>query len=1650
MRRKLFKLLVAMMISATALFALGMTAAAENVGAFEVTGGTKDTDYTYEEGVLTIKTATPITIANTDPNTPTTDRILVADGVNANVTLAGVNIKLSGWGNCALKIADNSTGDVTVTLADGTTNTLASSNNAAGLQKNGSGDDVGTLTINGTGTLNASTESVSSYSAGIGGSVNNSTKNIIITSGIINATGSPGAAGIGSGGRYDYNGVLVADNIQIKGGTITATGVSNGAGIGGGFKCAGSNITISGGTVIAIGGTSAAGIGGGRDGAGSNITINGGTVTATGGIYAAGIGGGDGGAGSDITISGGTVTATGGKSSAAIGGGYYNEGSNITIKNSIVYVTAVQITDPIGDGAYSSNSLTDTPTIIDAIIVDDTAKIITVYGNATLTEDFEVPADYTMTIPEGATLTVGTDVTFTNNGAVTNNGTIENEGTITGNAVDGTVIALDFVITGGTEGTDYTYTGGVLTVIKNGANLTVANKTPSTPTTNKIKVADGVSANITLAGVNIDGSLSKDDEITAFKIADNSTGNVTITLADGTTNTLKSGYLGAGLNKSGDGDNIGRLTIQGGPLGTGSLFATGGDEAPGIGSVFERACSNITISGGNVTATGGDEAAGIGGGFKCAVSKITISGGTVTAIGGTNGAGIGGGAYRDGSDIIISGGSVKAVAGTDANAIGGGADKDAVTPTDGNGNNVYLLEIENADNADIVINGKDYPDKHFDEAKIYAYLPAKTALTPNEVAVGEETTKYCYDTANSKWLEVVEAPAEDETEFIYDGEEKTYSLAEGEHYTISDNTTQTDAGTYTVTAALNDKENTIWNSGTTDDEEYEFTIGKATPTADMFTYTAPSSLDYDGQQKTATVTIDKVGMGEITVKYSDTPINAGTYTVSIDVAEGDNYNAVSDLEVGTFTINGIAPTYTAPTPIESLTYTGQAQALITAGETADGEIQYSLDGITYTSTVPTGTAVGDYTVYCKIIGDSNHNDKTFDPITVSIGKGVAPEIFEPTAAVITYGQALSASALSDSAWSWVNGTEIPTVMNSGYNASMIVTDDNNYDYSAVMGYDALTHTVTRTIPVAVVPAIPTVVVNATPAADIAGKPISAAVTVTNPNNASLFDTPTAELTYTIDGFTVPFTGSFVIPEDTAEGTIITITATTMAYGNYDYAIGTTTVTVTSCTHENTTLMSDTDSHWYECLYCEADIDKTTHSGGMATCNTKASCGLCYTTYGEFDSTNHANNVSTVWTTENSYHWHECNGCGTDIDKGACTGGTATCMTAAICETCGAAHGTVDPNNHTGNVSTVWTSDSEYHWYGCACGAEIDKAGHTSSGAATEDTAESCTICGYVIAPATGHIKHTADTSKWLSDSTGHWHKCVGCEEKMDKTTHISGGAATATTPETCTVCGYVISPALGIKPTPDSNPTPNPSPKPIPIPSPTITVNNEPQIKDENGKMGWDAIKDEIEDADEGDVIVVDMNGTTKLPKDITSEIKGRDITLVLEMNGGITWTINGLDVTNPKNVDMRVSKGAKRIPVEVINNVTGESYTVQLSLAHNGDFGFTAVLTIDLGKKNNGLVANLLWYNEKTDELEHVDFDEIQNGKAELMFTHASEWAVVIDEKVLGEYDDVSSAAGITDNGEILPDSNAPIAVAAISFAGLVLAAVIAKKKKA
>ena len=245
-----------------------------------------------------------------------------------------------------------------------------------------------------------------------------------------------------------------------------------------------------------------------------------------------------------------------------------------------------------------------------------------------------------------------------------------------------------------------------------------------------------------------------------------------------------------------------------------------------------------------------------------------------------------------------------------------------------------------------------------------------------------------------------------------------------------------------------------------------------------------------------------------------------------------------------------------------------------------------------------------------------------------------------------------------------------------------------------------------------------------------------------------------------------------------------------------------------------------------------------------------------TLYAIWENKTHTHTYNTTWSTDAANHWHECT-CGDKKDLAAhvdankdhncdvCgkkmsdhTGGTATCKDKATCTICGQKYGDLAAHNY----KTEWSKDKNKHWHECSvCGDKKDVAAHTPGAPATETTPQTCTICGYVIKAALGHThnfnqKNTSETylksaatctkkavyyysctcgekgtetfesgdlaahnykTEWSKDSTKHWHECSVCGNKKDEAAHTPGAAATETTPQTCTTCGYVIKEAIG-------------------------------------------------------------------------------------------------------------------------------------------------------------------------------------------------------------------------------------------------------------
>ena len=307
----------------------------------------------------------------------------------------------------------------------------------------------------------------------------------------------------------------------------------------------------------------------------------------------------------------------------------------------------------------------------------------------------------------------------------------------------------------------------------------------------------------------------------------------------------------------------------------------------------------------------------------------------------------------------------------------------------------------------------------------------------------------------------------------------------------------------------------------------------------------------------------------------------------------------------------------------------------------------------------------------------------------------------------------------------------------------------------------------------------------------------------------------------------------------------------------------------------------------------------------------------------------------------------------------------------------------------------------------------------------------CTECGVLTAsgtviPAKGHSYTSEITKQPTTTEEGiRTYTCKNCSHQYTETVAKLDGGDPGTTDPGTTDPG-TTDPGTTAPGTTDPGTTDPGTTDPGATDSGSGTQQSSPFIKGENGKEGWDVIRENVKVAAEGSNVTVDMNGTTVVPSDVFETIRGRDVTIAFDMGGGIIWRVNGRDVAENRagDIDFGVKTGANAnnvIPVAVINNVTGEKAYMNLSLAYDGEFGFKAVLSLNMDAKNAGLYANLYYYNEQTGVLEFMSAGEIAaDGTVQLAFTHASEYTIVIDRDVAvkspktGDADDLTAAEKI------------------------------------
>ena len=149
----------------------------------------------------------------------------------------------------------------------------------------------------------------------------------------------------------------------------------------------------------------------------------------------------------------------------------------------------------------------------------------------------------------------------------------------------------------------------------------------------------------------------------------------------------------------------------------------------------------------------------------------------------------------------------------------------------------------------------------------------------------------------------------------------------------------------------------------------------------------------------------------------------------------------------------------------------------------------------------------------------------------------------------------------------------------------------------------------------------------------------------------------------------------------------------------------------------------------------------------------------------------------------------------------------------------------------------------------------------------------------------------------------------------------------------------------------------------------------EPYIEGSFQKKSWDTVNDLIKTSKEKDTISIIMNGARTLPASVLSGIKGKDISLNLDMENGFIWKINGTSITaeTPADTDLSVTNTAEYIPAALYSLISTNQNDFGFHLGRSGTFDFPAVLSVKADASCAGLMANLFWYDVENGVLQCI-----------------------------------------------------------------------------
>ena len=149
----------------------------------------------------------------------------------------------------------------------------------------------------------------------------------------------------------------------------------------------------------------------------------------------------------------------------------------------------------------------------------------------------------------------------------------------------------------------------------------------------------------------------------------------------------------------------------------------------------------------------------------------------------------------------------------------------------------------------------------------------------------------------------------------------------------------------------------------------------------------------------------------------------------------------------------------------------------------------------------------------------------------------------------------------------------------------------------------------------------------------------------------------------------------------------------------------------------------------------------------------------------------------------------------------------------------------------------------------------------------------------------------------------------------------------------------------------------------------------EPYIEGSFQKKGWDAVNDLIKASKEKDTISIILNGAKILPASVLSGIKGKDISLNLDIENGFIWKINGTSITaeTPADTDLSVTNTAEHIPAALYSLISTNQNDFGFHLGRSRAFDFPAVLSVKADASCAGLMANLFWYDVENGVLQCI-----------------------------------------------------------------------------